>query len=212
MAMPVRRTFSKSPVPSSAAQRSSLGMTPYIFPSRFDPIVFHRGDLPHWRLEDVLYFVTFRLADSMPRAVLERWKRDRDVLLGESNAEIDWNRLLARERWLDRGDGSCALALSEVRALVEATLRYFSGVRYQLDEFVIAPNHVHVLVAPKEPWSLSQILQSWKGFAGREIVRRFGRQFPTLRARVWQRESFDHIVRNADSLEKFRAYIRAHDR
>lgn len=27
---------------------------------------------------------------------------------------------------------------------------------------------------------------------------------------VWQKESFDHIVRSPESLEKFRAYIRAH--
>ena len=28
--------------------------------------------------------------------------------------------------------------------------------------------------------------------------------------RIWQKESFDHIVRSPDSLEKIRVYIRGH--
>lgn len=118
--------------------------------------------------------------------------------------------LVARERWFDRGVGSCALAIPECKEIVENALRYFAGDRYYLDRFVVAPNHVHVLVAPWAPWRLTDIVKSWKAFSSRRIHERFGDRLPTLRERVWQRESFDHIVRTPIALEEFREYIRAH--
>ena len=39
------------------------------------------GNLPHWRQEAVTYFVTFRLADSLPQAKLDEWSRQRDAWL-----------------------------------------------------------------------------------------------------------------------------------
>ncbi len=50
----------------------------------FDP----RGDiektahkLPHWQQGEVAIFVTFRLADSLPRELLDDWLRARDAFL-----------------------------------------------------------------------------------------------------------------------------------
>ena len=37
------------------------------------------GNLPHWRQDGVTYFVTFRLADSLPQAKLDEWVRERDA-------------------------------------------------------------------------------------------------------------------------------------
>jgi hypothetical protein len=34
---------------------------------------------------------------------------------------------------------------------MESSLRYFNGVRYELGEFVVMPNHVHAIVAPIAP-------------------------------------------------------------
>lgn len=34
------------------------------------PLTFYMRDLPHWRQEGATYFVTFRLADSLPQAKL----------------------------------------------------------------------------------------------------------------------------------------------
>lgn len=51
---------------------------------------------------------------------------------------------------LDRGHGECLLRDSANRVIVETALRFFDGKRYALGDFVIMPNHVHVLVVPND--------------------------------------------------------------
>jgi REP element-mobilizing transposase RayT len=68
---------------------------------------------------------------------------------------------------------------------------------------VVMPNHVHVLLSPLGEQLLSGIVHSWKSFTASQINAALGRQ-----GAFWQKESFDHIVRSAASLEKFRQYIR----
>ena len=46
-------------------------------------------------------------------------------------------------RWLDAGHGRCILAQAECKAIMESSLTHFDGVRYELGEFVVMPNHVH---------------------------------------------------------------------
>jgi len=98
---------------------------------------------------------------------------------------------------------------------VEQSLFHFDGQRYRLHEFVVAPNHVHALVSPSGERALSEILHSWKSFTAHEILKlaKSGRAVPALALEkniVWQKESFDHIVRSPASMKKFREYIRNH--
>ncbi len=168
------------------------------------------GNLPHWRQQSVIYFATFRCADSMPRAKLARWhaehcdwlKSHPEPHTPEDKAEY-WERFPKRfHEWLDAGHGECLLARPDVGRLVESAMLHFAGERYTLDEFVVMPNHVHALVAPLKGHSLSEILHSWKSFTANEINRKLGR-----RGSFWQKESFDHIVRTLAQLEWIRWYI-----
>jgi hypothetical protein len=48
----------------------------------FDPEALtqvRRGKLPHWTQPDVTYFVTFRLADSLPATKLSALREERDL-------------------------------------------------------------------------------------------------------------------------------------
>jgi hypothetical protein len=50
----------------------------------FDPAAEtrkYRNHLPHWRQPGVTYFVTARLADSIPQTTLQIWMNERDVWL-----------------------------------------------------------------------------------------------------------------------------------
>jgi REP element-mobilizing transposase RayT len=142
------------------------------------------------------------------------------------------------EDWLDQGTGSCVPEIPECRAIVENALRHFDGQRYMPGEHIVAANHVHVLVTPLPGHALAEILHSWKSFTAKEIIkveaapRRLSPWWNTLNTRrqnsaarspdgaypvapifrrpVWQKESFDHIVRSPASLHKFVAYIRNH--
>jgi len=45
------------------------------------PIEHLSGNLPHWRQDGVRYFVTFRLADSIPQDKLRQWQHEKDLWL-----------------------------------------------------------------------------------------------------------------------------------
>lgn len=197
------------------------------------PVENEMGTLPHWRQDGVTYFVTFRLADTLPEEKLAQWREEfratvaaasRSVL---SEAELEEVRRDAAttlsgkvDCWLDQGAGSCVLEIPECRIIVERALRFFDGKRYMLGEFVVASNHVHVIVTPNPGICLSDILHSWKSFTSKEILRVEAANQRLLQARrsggtpqpriVWQKESFDHIVRGAASLAKIEKYIREH--
>ena len=174
------------------------------------PIAFIAGNLPHWRQDGTTYFVTFRTADSMPQAKLEQWLAERLAWIA-ANPEphspaqrLDYNERFPQRfhDWLDQGHGECLLRQPEFRHVVENALRYFDNDRYRLDEFVVMPNHVHAILAPLGEHRLSSIIGSWKSFTAKVINNRLNRSGP-----FWQQESFDHIVRNAESLQRFRNYI-----
>jgi len=191
------------------------------------PIGFLSGDLPHWRQQGTTYFITFRLADSLPQEKLRQWAAEREQWIAthqephDEAARREYYDLFPQriQRWLDAGSGSCALAVVEIKQLVESALRHFDGQRYRLHDFVVAPNHVHALVSPSGEHTLSEILHTWKSFTAHEILKvaksggESGRAVPALnfaRNKVWQKETFDHIVRSLASMERFRAYIRGH--
>lgn len=110
------------------------------------------------------------------------------------------------ERWLDQGMGSCRLKDARAARVVIDAMHYFDNQRYELDSYVVMPNHVHAIVRPlmcqEEP--LERILQSWKRHSSREINRQLG-----LTGQLWQEESFDRIIRDEEHLERAIHYIGA---
>jgi type I restriction enzyme R subunit len=107
------------------------------------------------------------------------------------------------QRWLDHGLGESWLETPEAAKLLVGSFQYFDGERYLLDEYAVMPNHAHALVYPLVDHELSDIAKGWKGYSAREIKKLLGR-----RGQFWQHEPFDHIVRDAGSLQRFRDYIR----
>lgn len=207
--------------PLSAVERASrpfknapTGETPVPLFVPFDPempVTIHVRNLPHWQQPGCTYFVTFRLADSLPQETLKRWQTERKHWL-QSNPTLhstgqrrQFHELFpARlERWLDSGFGECWLRKPEVAAVVEQALKHFAGQRYELGAHVIMPNHVHVLVTPLGDSTLEQIVQSWKSFTAHKINDLLNREGP-----VWQPEYFDHLVRNEQALQRYTEYIR----
>ncbi len=177
-----------------------------------EPVADLLGNLPHWRQEAVTYFVTFRLADSLPPSKLQLWMREREDWLGRHPPPHDpqtrrdyYDRFVARfQRWLDAGYGRCILAEPAIRKIVADAIPFFQGQRYLLREWVVMPNHVHTVVTPIPGHELSTIMHSWKSYTANKINRRLGTS-----GAVWQKESFDHIVRGPDQLERIGRYIRA---
>ncbi len=173
------------------------------------PVVIHRGHLPHWRQEGASYFVTFRLADSLPKARLselreerEQWECRHPEASNEERAEA-WRKRRAKiERWLDRGHGSCVLAQDESAGVVQRAMEYFADQRYGLFGQIVMPNHVHVVLRPWTEYPLETILASWKKYSAREINRLHHQEGP-----LWQREYYDHIIRDTGELRRILHYL-----
>ena len=69
-------------------------------------------------------------------------------------------------------------------------------------------DHMHLLLTPLRdengrPFRLPEILKLIKGVSAHSVNRLLNRA-----GRVWQDESFDHILRSEESLEQKREYIR----
>ncbi|RKX36702.1 MAG: hypothetical protein DRP64_18235, partial [Verrucomicrobia bacterium] len=167
--------------------------------------------LPHWTQDSRIYFVTFRLADSIAKEKLIQWKEELEIWRTnqpEPNSEQVIGEQTRRYRkkqqeWLDQGHGSCILTDPEVSAIVEQTLLHFDEERYRLGDYVVMPNHVHLIVAPGIGFHLPDIMHSWKGFSAQQINKLLGQT-----GVLWMDESFDHIVRREYHLGKYTSYIR----
>jgi putative transposase len=83
-------------------------------------------------------------------------------------------------------------------------LDHFHGTRVFTGDFVVMPNHVHILLTPIDGFELEDILHSIKSYTANEINRALGRA-----GRFWQRESYDHIVRDSEQLLSYRDYVAA---
>ncbi|PXA03658.1 hypothetical protein DDZ13_10190 [Coraliomargarita sinensis] len=177
-------------------------------------VAMTRANLPHWQQKRVLYFVTFRLNDSIPREKLrdwrihyENWLRANPKPWNEQQHETYLSEFARKvERWLDAGHGDCCLKKTACRDIVADCLTFQDPHYYRLDAWTISANHVHALVAPRKGHRLPEIMKSWKGVTARRINRHLERSGP-----LWQKEYYDHIVRNPMALERIRAYIRRHD-
>ncbi len=148
-----------------------------------------RGYLPHFDSAETIQFVTFRLADSLPRAVAEDLAR-----LPDNLAETDHR--------LDGGLGLCWLKEPAVAELVQKALMHFDGQRYRLLAWCIMPNHVHVVVEPMAEGSLGGIVHSWKSFTAKEANRLLGRRGP-----FWHKDYFDRYIRDEGHLARTVEYI-----
>ncbi|MBM4064270.1 MAG: transposase [Planctomycetes bacterium] len=165
--------------------------------------IHHRGYLPHFKREEGTYFVTFRLAGTLPQSVLtqieaERKGHENRAKNGKTTSKEvgHWNALDADriDAFLDSGYGECWLKRDDIGKLVADALCYFDDERYKLLAWVVMPNHVHAVLTPKWSHTLSSILHSWKSFTANKANNILGREGQSF----WQRESYDHLVRDEE--------------
>ena len=79
--------------------------------------------------------------------------------------------------------------------------------KLEMHAVVVMPDHVHLLFTPLndtkgQPFSLVGIMSGIKGASAHSLNKARNRRGP-----VWQEESFDHVLRSAESLEDKIEYI-----
>jgi REP element-mobilizing transposase RayT len=175
----------------------------------------YRIQLPHWRQAGTTYFVTWRLAESLPQEKLKRlgdekarWLQENrvgDIAKADEQTRHAFQKKFTAKihQWLDAGYGECELKIPECAVIVADAMKFFDGKRYALDEFVVMPNHVHALLTPAPEHALERTLHSWKSYTSHQINKHLNRE-----GTFWLSETWDHIVRSGEQLDRFRIYIR----
>jgi type I restriction enzyme R subunit len=178
--------------------------------------------LPHSAQSGTVTFITWRTWDSIPSVVLEKWLATRaewllthgiDVhqsgweerLIDLPACELKEYRDLVSTRWeesLDGGLGACPFRNPALAGIVADAFRHFDGDRYRLFDFVVMPNHVHLLVAFEPTGGMRSQCESWKRFTATRLNRRLQRT-----GRFWAADAFDHLVRSAEQFQRLRWYI-----
>lgn len=167
--------------------------------------------LPHWNQKAATYFVTWRLADSIPAIRIDQWEAERKEWMRKnprpwkSETENEYHRLFSSriDDWLDRNEGSCLLRSNENAKIVGDALQFFEGERTAMISFVVMPNHVHTLFSISPDWTIEQVVHSWKSFTATKINQGEGLGGP-----LWQKDYFDRMVRDSTHFGNCVRYIR----
>ena len=167
----------------------------------------HGARLPHWTKEGGSYAVTFRLAGSLPKRVLESWNFERSDLIRtaqqlarpltnyeERRLDVLFSRKV--DKYLDEGRGECRLGEDRIAAVVASALEFFDGSRYRLFAWCVMPNHVHAVLQPLAGCELAQILHSWKSYTAKEINKLLG-----IKGTFWDVEYYDHLIRDEQDFQ-----------
>ena len=196
-----------------------------------EEVAVTRRNLPHWQQAGKTYFITFRTADSLPRPVLDAWYEERsawlkrrgiapgneDLGVAERRATVsaalarlplqerrEFHRTFSEKmhRLLDDCHGECVLKRPALAKIVGESLLHFDGDRYEMGDYVVMPNHVHMLVQFRPEVILARQCESWKHYTAVRINRALRRT-----GHFWQGESFDHLVRSPEQFDVLRRYI-----
>lgn len=154
-----------------------------------------RGYLPHLEIPDSTYFITFRLAGTLPQTVLEGIRAERakraelartkDRILSRLEEErlkyLESHRI---QEYLDKGIGECCLRDERIAGMVQQAIGHFEGIRYDSHAWCIMPNHVHWLITTRQTREISKldsalilIVQGIKSFTAHQankILKRTG--------------------------------------
>ncbi len=177
-------------------------------------ISYYKRNLPHLFAPSSRYFITFRLANSLPKNVVENLKNEYDEIKSNIIKADTIAKINAQRQYFEKFDqildvfseGDRWLSRPAIADGVAQTIHFLDGQSYDLICFTIMPNHVHMLFDHSFDYSgksVADVLQSLKKYTARisnKTLDRSGNQF-------WQHESYDHIVKDDRETENVIRYI-----
>ena len=175
-------------------------------------------NMPHFQPMEALFFITMRLAGSIPMAVIMAMQEEHertlmrirhefeDVNVREQETYKQQKRYFAQfDSWLELNEPYWLKDAEVANAVVEA-LRFRNDRDYDLIAFCIMSNHIHFVIDTRHQGNLDKplfrILQSFKRHTARkanQLLKRSGA--------FWQAESYDHVIRNDEELTRIIQYV-----
>lgn len=180
---------------------------------------FYKRNLPHFQPENGLFFITTRIANSLPMKVIveiKNQKHDFEQFL--EHVEENKKQLAIREfhkhyfkrfdELLDNNNQNRKWLMNpDIQQIIKQNFMHWNKIRYNLITYCIMPNHLHLVIRPliksSEIYeSLAKIMFSIKSYAANECNKILDRK-----GQFWQHESYDHYIRNNDELNFYVNYI-----
>ncbi|MFH0988541.1 MAG: transposase [bacterium] len=196
-----------------------------------EPKTYYRRHLPHYQPEHGIFHVVFRLTGSLPVEVIEELRQEREQWerkakevkdAGEQQKQLTQVRWAYFERFDTLLDGTSSgpmwLKQTEAAIVVTEAICHRDGKEYDLLAYCIMPNHVHLVfelvgrlaesTSTKDgrdgvsTYIVTQILESLKKYTALRVNRVLHRS-----GAFWQHESYDHVIRDEEELEKTIWYV-----
>ena len=181
-----------------------------------DTQIYYRRNLPHYQPANATFFVTFRLAGSLPVEAIARLKEERiqneklllkikDEKIRKKTMDDQHKRYFSKfDKMLDNAANNQSwLNNGLVARIIAEAMHFRDGNVYDLLAYCIMPNHVHmVFTVERSGTSLYTLLQSLKARTAREA-----NKILHQKGSFWQHESYDHVVRNGKELERIVNYV-----
>jgi REP element-mobilizing transposase RayT len=189
---------------------------------------FYRRNLPHWLPAGQMFFITFRLANSLPAHVLQELKEECER--ERQNTRVQFSGIQQRDElykldkkyygqfdaWLDRcvDENPRWLVDENVARIVADEIHAMDGERYRLIAYCIMSNHVHLTIDTAgydiEPthngvMALYPLAETLKRLKGRTA--RYCNQALKRTGTFWHPESYDHVIRDQQEYERIVWYI-----
>lgn len=204
--------------------------------SQFDYKEYYSRNRPHIAPPDSVFFVTFRLAGSIPKATLQKYRSEKAwydfqidrLKKSASNGRHLEDILTFHRKWFaeferitDKAkDGPVWLGIPEIREI--AADRIISGdpTDYVLNAYSIMSNHIHVVFKPNvSVRNLSESLKDSKPHFS-STQKTLGQIMQSIKGGIaraanielkrtgkfWEHESYDHFVRNEQELNRIIKY------
>jgi REP element-mobilizing transposase RayT len=168
---------------------------------------FHRRNLPHIYRDNSTYFITYRLKGTIPINVLEELKNKyfNEKVPGTKEEKYKLDKLYFSEydNYLDSNKDIKWLVNKDIAEIVKESLHFYDKKNYDLICYSIMSNHVHLVFYLRDnSRSVDKIMHSIKRYSARESNKTLKRE-----GTFWQSESYDHIVRDEDELNRVIKYI-----
>ena len=180
---------------------------------------FYHNRLPHLAPVGGTFFVTFRLANSIPLEIIKKFQEQKDqqiaaLLRKRSNRlqtqlqKIHQQFFNAYDDYLDlNSKDKCYLSLPAIATVLINKLHEYDGKYYDLQAYCVMPNHVHLLIdtsiqllqedgsissqPPEDYVQLDKIMNLIKGGSSYEA------NLILKRTGVfWQKDSYDRLIRD----------------
>jgi REP element-mobilizing transposase RayT len=183
-----------------------------------DTSKYYARKLPHWQPSGATFFVTMRLAGSIPKHIIAQIKAQKDIdeetirhklkdtpnELGVALYNLEKQYYGIFDKYLDSANEPYWLKIPKIATIIADSIDFFEKKDKQLTNhaYCIMPNHLHwVFTLNEDADVLYTILQRMKRHTARQsniILKRDGH--------FWERESYDHIIRDANEFDNIVLY------